>query len=220
MTRVVTKLLALSFAGAAFALPAATAQADELETKTIQADVDGDGNLDQVTLSEISADSQKLVFSVPQGEIAVTIAGDSSFPLQEPRRVDVNGDGQHEVLVAEFVGANTVTFNGWYFDVDRNKIFPTSTPDGSRLKIYEGGGVSAINGYSCVGHPDTGARDLSTVEARLVDTPGDQPVFDGARTTYHVDGGIAREIDRLEFTGVGPDDPRLATEPQSCATAG
>ncbi|ASR35297.1 hypothetical protein BAY61_10150 [Prauserella marina] len=220
MSGSMTRLLAAGAVGvlgvALTATTAATAVADEYESHTVQADVDGDGSLDDVTLTEVSPTSQTLTFALAGGPVEVTIEGDASYPLQQPRPVDVNSDGTHEIMVAEYVGANTVTFNAWYYDPARGKIFPVANPDGSRLQVYEGGGAAARSGYNCFDYPDTGDRDLEALNARLVDSSGEVPLFDGTRIRYHVEDGVAREVQRFEYEAIPGDDPRLDTDPRSC----
>ena len=218
MSSAVKRVLAVGFVGAVFGMSGSViAQADEsFETKTTQADVDGDGRLDGVTLREVSADSQTLTFGLADEQVQITIAGDARYPLQTPRPVDVNSDGSHEVTVPEFIGANTITSNIWRYDVQRGKIFPVSNPDGSRLKVYEGGGASARSGYNCFDYPDTGARDLETLEARMVGTSDGSPLFNGVRTRYHVVYGIATQVKRVEYEAIAGTDPRLDSDPRSC----
>ncbi|MBK1787691.1 hypothetical protein [Prauserella cavernicola] len=216
MTSNVARVIVL---GCATALAAATplsavAQQDDPGTRTIAADVDGDGTLDRVTVRQLDDSTQTLTFEVAGRTVEVTTEGEGFAPLEQPRRVDVNSDGRDEVVLARAVGANTVTFDLWSYDPVRAKIFPVSTPDGARLDVFEGGGVNATSGYTCVDHPDTGARDFVTVNAYRTEAG----TFDGERTTYSVDGDLARQTDRVEFTAVDEDDPVLATEPSSCGT--
>ncbi|MEU3269672.1 VCBS repeat-containing protein [Saccharomonospora sp. NPDC006951] len=224
--RVASRVVAAGFACATLAAASFTAlppaQGQGGETRTTQADVDGDGQLDDVVLKEASANNQTLTFRLASGGSAeVTFEGDTSMPLQPPRPVDVNGDGQDEVVVAEMVGANTLTLNVWSYDVARTKVFPVTTPNGGRLQLFEGGGIAAVTGYGCARlNPGSSGRDLIGVKALIDDPASDAATYTGTRTTYHVTpDGKARTVNRLNVTSVPRDDPALTTDPQACTPA-
>ncbi|QGK71453.1 hypothetical protein GIY23_19785 [Allosaccharopolyspora coralli] len=212
------KLVAVGFAGTLLITPGiAAAQGDEFEEHTVKADVDGDGRADGVTLREVSEDTHALIFGLAGEQIDTTYPGNASFPLQKPRPTDVNLDGSHEVIVTEYVGANTLTFNVRDYD-PASGIRSVSTEDGAPLKLFEGGGVSGNSGYSCL-DDHTGTRELVSVTAHVTSTPDDTPLFSGERVSYLVDNGVATETHRAEFNDVPREDPVMETNPESCGVS-
>lgn len=210
-----TAFTAGSAAGVAFAAdsPAAPAGPGDRETATTYADIDGDGRQNAVTVREVDDNLQTLTFAFADGVVDTSFEADSSTPLQEPRRVDINGDGKDEVMVANAVGANTITFNIWTYEPGEG-IVPLTTSAGAPFELYEGGGVSAINGYSCTA--DHSGSQFVTVEAQLAGTPDDKAVFDGGRITYSVNNNAMTAEARTPIDKAPAKDPVLATDPDSC----
>lgn len=208
---------AAATAAAALTVTAAPALAgpgpDERESVTIYADVDGDGWPNAVTVREVGPQTQTLTFSFGDHVVGTSFTADSSTPLQPPRRVDINGDGTHEVLVAHAVGANTLTFGIWKYEPGQGAVRLT-TSAGGPFDVFEGGGVSAISGYGC--QPVPGGREFVTVNAQLVDAPGNAPRYSGDRTTYSVNLNAVTVESRTPIDHAPPDDPRLATDPATC----
>ncbi|PWV80386.1 hypothetical protein SAMN05421630_109263 [Prauserella marina] len=224
--RVASRLVAAGFACVTLAAASFTAlppaQGQDGETRTAKADIDGDGEPDDVVLKEASANNQTLTFRLASGGSAeMTFEGDTSMPLQPPRPVDLNGDKQDEIVVAESVGANTLTLNVWAYDVTGTKIFPVTTTNGGRLRLFEGGGIAAVTGYGCLPlNPGSSGRDLIGVKALIDDPASDTATYTGTRTTYHVTpDGKARTVNRVNVTSVPRDDPALTTDPAACIPA-
>lgn len=209
----VATVVALTAAAVVSAAGAAAATAQEWETATTYADVDGDGTLNAVTVREVAPDTQTLTFAFPGEVIDTAFAADSRTPLQRPRPVDINGDGRDEVVVASAVGANTVTFNIWKYEPGQG-IVRLTTSAGAPFDVFEGGGAAAIGRYGCVPVP-TG-RHFLTVDAQLVGTEGGQPVYDGERTTYSVNRNATTVETVTPIHRARADDPRLAADPATC----
>lgn len=201
---------AVSAATMAFASEPAATTADEWETVTTQADVDGDGSPNAVTLREVSADTQTLTFAFAEEVIDTSFEADARPPLQQPRVVDIDGDGRDEIMVAQSVGANTITFNIWKYEPGQG-IVRLTTSAGAPFEVYEGGGVASISGYSCNQVP--GGREFVTVNSHTSST---EPVFDGDRITYSVNLNAMTVEARAEIREAPVGDPLLATDPASC----
>jgi hypothetical protein len=198
-------LLALT-AVLAFAAPANAA-----DQVGVQADLNGDGRLDEVTATPVAGDPEQQLLTATVRGVRLTAVTplDSHVGILPLRVVDLNGDGRDEVVVAESVGANTVSFNVWGLF---SGLRPVTGSDGRALKLWEGGGISAHSGYGC--EQADGARQLVTVYARLSDS--EQDVYTGERVTYSVDGGVAFETSRLPVAGPW-DAPGLQVDPLTCA---
>jgi hypothetical protein len=218
----VATVLALTAAAAAyepaiaFASESAIAPrtAQDWETATTYADVDGDGRPNAVTVREVSADTQTLTFAFPEELVQTSFEADAAAPLQQPRPVDINGDGRDEVVVAHAVGANTITFNIWKYEPGQG-IVRLTTSAGAPFEVYEGGGVASIARYGCT--PTPAGRHFVTVNAQLAETPDGELRYDGERTTYSVNRN-ATTVETLTPIHRAPaDDPRLAADPASCA---
>ncbi|MET1074989.1 MAG: VCBS repeat-containing protein [Umezawaea sp.] len=198
-------LLALA-ASATFAVPASAAV-----QATAQADLDGDGVLDTVTAEPIAGtqDEQLLTATIRGLRLTARVPLASHVGIQPLRVVDLNGDGTDEVVVTESVGANTLGFSAWGF---YGGLRPVTEPGGSVLRLWEGGGLSAIDAYGCL--PAGDARALVTVEATLTDWPNG--VYTGTRITSSLAVGVATERARTAVGGPR-DAPGFQVDPADCA---
>jgi len=183
------------------------------EPATVSADLDGIGVNDTVTLAVLPSGQFELSADLGTMTVRAPVGDGTPQPLVDPRPTDVNSDGTDEVLVPEFVGANTLTFHLWAYDPARG-LYETTTPDGAPLAVYEGGGIATRNGYECPADHDGRALDL--VSGSMQGDPGNLR-YDGERVTYLVQDGVATPVYTTPFTGVTVDDPVLATDPASCA---
>jgi hypothetical protein len=184
-------VLALFTAISALAAPG-TASA---ETLTAYADLNGDGTPDQVSVS-VAADNpneQSVIAKIGRRAYVARAPLASEVGVRPLRVVDVNGDGREEVLVTESVGANTEMFTIWSLDSGWR---PVRLADGSPLRLWEGGGISAISRYGCTTY---GPRELNTVSAELVNW--EHGVYVGAVVGYAVSNGIATEMGTMELVG-------------------
>jgi hypothetical protein len=205
--RAIAPLLTLSIAALAFAAPA-TAAADD---NTVRADLNGDGQLDTVLVEPVAdnGDEQRLVATINGIELDATMPMDPYFGVQPLRVVDINGDGWHEVVVTEFVGANTLDQTVWGLFGGLN---PVLGPDLAPLRLWEGGGLSALSRYAC--ESSDGGRQLVTVSAQADDVTFEH--YQGERITYTVHNGVATEVARTEVDGP-QDDPVFEADPDTCA---
>ncbi|MHA6621611.1 hypothetical protein [Pseudonocardia sp. DLS-67] len=209
---------ALAVAGiAATALlagPGAALAQERSDQVSADADLDGDGVADRVTLEKLAPGTQLLRAELPGGPVEARVSGDEALPLIVPFVVDVNGDGRDEMVLGISLGANTTTFEVW--GVDAGRLHAVTTEDGAPWRLYEGGGVSAIGEYGCV--PGTPGRQLRDVQARLDDAASTDgtPRYDGTLVTYAVAGGVAHPAATQPLQDVTRDDPRTQLDPATC----
>lgn len=210
--RSVTVAIVLAMTTSAAFAPASAAPRQD---PSVQADVDGDGHPNTVTVREDSPGKQMLTVDDVDGtDVQAAFPVQDATPLQQPRAVDIDGDGKAEVMVAHAVGANTVRFNIWKYDPDRGLV-PMKTKQGEPFDFSEGSGVTALSGYSCVPNPPR-AREFVTIDAELVSPPGRPAAYSGVRIDYAIDGDTLTPIFRKAID----DEPRihslLVTNPVSC----
>jgi hypothetical protein len=200
-------LLALVAATFAFTTPAA---ADDM---TVRADLNGDGQLDSVTIRPVAGNPnlQRLVAVVGGTTLRATVPLDAyQVGVQPLRVVDLDDDGWDEVVVTETVGANTLSFTVWGLF---GGLRPVVGPDlVTPLRLWEGGGISATSLYGC--EADGGGRQLVLTGGYAIDV--DFEVFQGERVTYTVHNGVAAETSRIEVTSTR-DDPAFQADPAACA---
>jgi len=181
------------------------------ESVTAQADLDGNGAPDTLTLTESGAETQELVATVGGTTARVTIPMDPYFHTAPLRVTDVNADGKSEVIVTEYVGANTLTLSSW--DFDGVHLRELRTPDGQPFQLYEGGGIRAHSGYDC----EQLASGRALVVFNSASDDIDFATYDGDRTWYRVRDGVATPTTRITFTGAEADNPIRDGDPDTCA---
>jgi hypothetical protein len=220
MTRSTINALATAglAAAALLAAPGLAAAQEPTEVVSADADVDGDGVPNRVTLQKVAPGTQLLRVGLAEEFIDARVAGDESLPLIVPFVVDVNGDGRDEMVLATSLGANTNTYEVWSFDDGR--LHAVTTEDGAPWRFHEGGGASAIAAYGCV--PGTPGRQLRTVQLRLDEAASGAGTdrFDGDAVTHVVAGGVAHPAATEPLQDVTRDDPRLHADPATCTPAG
>lgn len=200
---------ALGLFSAVFALaPATAAAAPQLSTVFARADLNGDGVLDQVTLSPASGDPRAQVLTGVVGwrRYSVHLPMDDEFGVQPLRVADADGDGKAEIVVTERVGANTLWFSVWGLG---QRWLPVMNNATEKLYLYEGGGLGAPVGYGC--EVVAGKRQLYTVSGYWVDLEND--VFEGEKINYAVRFGVATAVSSQPLHG-----PRASfdTDPTTC----
>jgi hypothetical protein len=190
--KAIAPALAVFAALFAFGSPAAAATTEY----AAQADLNGDGQLDRVVVKP-TADNpaeQFLVATVGRRNYVARVPVDQPFGVQPLRVSDIDVDGRDEIIVTEVVGANTLWFSVWVLDGGLHQVRLT---DGTPLRLYEGGGRSAVVGYGC---EFTGGRyQLFTVGAELVDE--ENGIYAGERVNYDVVNGVATETRRKQIAG-------------------
>jgi hypothetical protein len=182
-----------------------------------EADVDGDGVANRVTLQEVSPGTQLLRVGMREEFLDARVSVDDALPVIVPFPVDVNGDGRDELVLGLSLGANTTTFEVW--SVDDGLLHAVTTDDGAPWRLHEGGGASAIAGYGCASpRPGASGRQLHVVQAHLDDAAsGDgTPRYDGAVVAFDVAGGVARPTGAVPLQDVTRDDPRTQADPATC----
>lgn len=209
------KALATSLALITAILTLATPANAATDGFTVDADLDGDGRTDRATIEPVVGDPgrQLLTVTIRGDRVATRVTAliplASPFGVRPPRVVDLDADGRDEIVVVESVGANTDGSTAWGLF---GGLRPVTSTDGTPLRLWEGGGISALSRYGC--EPADGARRLVTVAATLVDR--DNLVYAGDRVTYTVTGGVAVETTRQPVTGAR-DDAAFQTDPGACA---
>jgi hypothetical protein len=192
----------------AFAAPAGAAAGESV----VQADLNGDGQLDQVVGKPVPGDPnrQLLVATVGHTNYVADEPVDPDWGIRPMRVVDVNGDGRQEVLVQEVVGMRTDAFSVWGL---HDGFRPVTSPDQNRLLLWEGGAFGdTISRYGCQG--SGGGRQLVTVFAELVDEASG--TYRGQRTVYEVDAGTAEQVSSTPVSGTRDSVATLA-DPGACA---
>jgi hypothetical protein len=176
-------------------------------------DLDGDGRADRVTVGVVEGvpDEQELVAVVRGTRFTARMPLYSSIGVGRLRITDVDDDGRDEVVVTESFGANTVLFTVW--GLHGTGLRAVTTPDGGRLVLAEGGGISALSGYGC--EVADGARRLVVVQGELV-WSSDPLVYQGKRVTYTVHDGVATATSTTPVLA-GKDDPAYRVDPRACA---
>lgn len=210
--RRVTAAVVLALAATGVFAPASAAPRGD---RSIQADVDGDGHPDEVTVQDAAPGAQRLSVDVDGESEDATFSVQGATPAQPPRALDIDGDHKAELLVAHSVGANTVTFNIWKYDPERGLVM-MKTPQGNPFEVSEGGGVSAVSGYSCAPNPPR-TKEFVTLNVELTSSPGQSSLYSGHRINYAVDGDALRPIFDKSINGEPRIHSLLITNPSSCA---
>lgn len=181
----------------------------------VAADLDGDGVDEQVTVAAAGTEKQRIVTTVDGQPLSVSVPGDTMGAVIAPRVTDIDGNGAEELVLTEYVGANTDTFGIWaYMD---GALYSFGTDNGEPVRLYEGGGISARSGYTCeeVG----GVRRLVVLSAQIDDDSWDDPAYTGSWTYYRVEDGTATPSGtEVTFTSVGADSPLLSPDSAACAS--
>lgn len=206
---IMRKTIALTTAVlAAMTAGAGTAAADDVR---VAADLDGDGVDERVTVLAAGTEAQRIVTTVDGQRLSVSVPGDTMGAVVAPRVTDIDGNGAEELVLTEYVGANTDTFGVWaYMD---GALYSFGTENGEALRLYEGGGVSARSGYTC----EDGR--LVVLSARIDDDSWDDPAYTGRWTYYRVeDGTVTPSGTEVGFTSVAADSPLLTPDSTACAS--
>jgi hypothetical protein len=180
---------------------------------TARADLNGDGRTDRVAVREVvgAPDTQELVAVVGGHRFTARVPFHSTVGMSPLRVVDLDDDVRDEVVVTESIGANTDLFTVW--GLSGGVLRAVTTPDGNRLVLAEGGGISALSRYGC--EVVDGRRHLVTVQGELVWT-SDPLVHDGERVTYAVRDGVATATSTTPVLAER-DAPAYQVDPKSCA---
>lgn len=192
------------------AVAPATASAAPVMEHSAQADLNGDGTLDRVVVRAVAGN--------PEEQLLIATVGRTNYVAREefyafeagvqpPRVVDLNDDGRDEVILTESLGNNTDTLSVWGLN---DGWRPVKLPDQSRLRLYEGGGASAINRYGC--EIVNGQRKLVTVSAFI---DWETEIYSGERIVYTVGRGAAEPWLISTVTGAY-GSAVFYTNPQAC----
>lgn len=189
--------------------PAMAQPAPADESRTVHADVDGDGAANAVTVRKVDDTTQVISFALP-GESVMTTAPAEYAVLQTPRVTDVDRDGVAEVAVTIVTGANTQTLRLYKYDPEAGVVAIQRGTEPFTLR--EGGGATARSGYQC---EDTGKGwMLRTVNARYDD---ETAKFDGTSSWFIFHDNSTSRWTMAPFSDVPADDPRLNLDPTTCA---
>lgn len=189
-----------------------TAPASADTRQTAYADIDGDGRRDRVAVQTVDGqpDEQLLTARVRGHRLSASVPLASYNGVQPMRVTDVDVDGRDEVVVTESVGANTDSFGVW--GLRGNALAPVTLADGTPLRLWDGGGISAISRYGCT--DDHEGRKL--VQVNAVATGVDFTVYTGETVVYVVEDGVATETARIPVSGPR-DAPEFQLDPALCA---
>ncbi|MGB3440737.1 MAG: hypothetical protein WBA97_18475 [Actinophytocola sp.] len=201
---IIASVLALAATGFGVTAPSAA-------TRTVYADLNGDGLRDYVTVRTVPGkpDEQLLSARVGARQLTATVPLASPSGVLPMRITDLDTNGRDEVVVTESLGANTLSFGVWgLYDGD---LAPVTLVDGTPLRLWEGGGISAISRYGC--GIDHDGRSLTQTGGVAVDVGF--TIYEGERVTYVVDGSLATETWRSPVRGPR-DDPAFQVNPADC----
>jgi hypothetical protein len=197
--KAVAPLFALFATVSAFAAPAVAAASTPAAQSgyTVDADLNGDGRLDRVSVAPIAGNpsEQSLVATIGRVNYVAHVPVDQPSGVQPLRVTDMNGDGRQEVVVTETVGVNTNWMTVWGMFGGLRAV----TRDGQHpMTLFEGGGNSAISRYGC--EYTSRGRELVDVSAESTDVTFTN--YEGARTTYTItSGGWAVQTSSTYVTG-------------------
>ncbi|RSD17084.1 FG-GAP repeat domain-containing protein [Amycolatopsis eburnea] len=200
----VTAALGLAAAAPALAAPPVTTAAD----------LNGDGELETVTVRQ-TGDDQLISATVDGTSTSIRLPLDSQFGLEALRVADLNGDGRAELIVTRSVGANTTFFSALHFD--GRTLSPVVGPDDQPFSFAEGGGVAAHLGYTC--NPFERGRAFAVVASENDDVsrPTGQFTYSGTRTAYTLRDGALSVQESTPITARPVNDPLLAVDAAGCA---
>lgn len=206
--------------GAMVSAPAAAATPATADTEgdapapsaSVQADINGDGGPELVTLRESGAEHVVSARFADHSYVESAFPADSSGRfLLEPRVADLNRDGTAEIIAATEAGANTVTFTAFTY-VPEQGLVRISDAEGAAFDFHDGGGATARVSYGCYGPDDDGAT-FRIVKAQRSDVDGS---YHGVRTTYALQGDTFVRSGQDAFTGLSEEAPELQADPASC----
>lgn len=200
--------------GGALLVPGGAVAAPPSDEARTEADLDGDGRADPVTLVQVTPESMLLRVGLADRFVDATVPGNARGLA--PRAVDLDADGRAEVLVPGSVGANTVTSTLWGLGPGAG-LRQTTDPGGAPWTVSEGGGASAISGHGCLADHD--GRQVVLVDARLDDGSADPNTYSGTRTALTVANGTATPTSVVPVQRVPRTDPLLQVDPAGCAPA-
>jgi hypothetical protein len=218
MTRTLIRLLTATAVALAAGVATAAPAIAQPAAGTVQGDFDDDGVADQASLVRSPAGGWELRVELATGRVSAALPADDRIPEEGLRVTDLDANAAAEVLAPVSVGANTTTYRVFAYEPDRGLV-PLIHTDGDPFELYEGGGVSAVNGYACP--LDHGEWVLAVVGATLKDggSPGGEPRYEGYRSIYTVADGVVTQIDQTRISDASATDPVLATDPATCAPA-
>lgn len=202
--------------GAALVAPGVSAAgrgSEAPDSTSVQADINGDGGPELITVRERGDDR------VLSARFADHSYVESTFPAEgagrihtDPRVADLGRDGTEELVVTTAAGANTVTLAAFSY-VPGEGLVRVAGADGEPFTFYDGGGATSLTSYACHEPADDGAT-FTTVRAERTEAG-----LDGVRTRYAVERGEVVARGQTEFHGAAEDAPVVQADPASCAPA-
>ncbi|GAA1201102.1 hypothetical protein GCM10009675_17000 [Prauserella alba] len=202
--------------GGVLAVPAAAAaevDGDLPDSASVQADIDGDGGPELITVRERAGDRVVSARFADHSYVESPFAADTAGRLHlDPRVADLGRDGAADLLVTTATGANTLTFAAFTYIPEQGLVRVTGT-DGVPLTFHDGGGATSLASYACHEPGDDGAT-FTTVRAERTDGG-----LYGVRTRYEVERDTVVPRGQTEFHGVAEDAPVAQADPASCAPA-
>ncbi|OLR89779.1 hypothetical protein [Actinokineospora bangkokensis] len=208
-TRAAALTTATAGALALAATPALAAPAAD-----VQADLNGDGTADQVSVAAQSEGTEQKITAVVGGqtyELVIPLSTPDGGVVA-PRAVDVNKDRKAELVVTESVGPDTDTLE--LVDLGPDGLRLLKTPDGNELRFFEGGGTTARAGYTC--KDDFFAGRTFTILFAIAQDDSANPDFIGALASYTSAGGTITPTNQIPIFGVKGDNSQLVVDPTAC----
>ncbi|GAA1242401.1 hypothetical protein GCM10009676_29740 [Prauserella halophila] len=208
-----TTAAVLSGALAAPGVSMADGDRDVPDSASVQADIDGDGGPELITVRDRGDDRVVSARFADHSYVESAFPADVPGRLQlDPRVADLGRDGADDVVVTIATGANTRTLAAFTYLPEQGLVRVTGT-DGVPFAFHDGGGATSAASYTCH-EPVTGGATFTTVRAERTETG-----LDGVRTRYAVRRDTVLLHGRTEFHGAAENAPVVQADPAGCAPA-
>jgi hypothetical protein len=159
----------------------------------LQADMDGDGRPDRVSLAPATDAANQQILAVTLGRLSYVTRLPLFSPSGEvyrPEVVNLDNHGAQELLIAESIGANTVEYTVWSMaDGGLSPVRMVNDTRPFRLSVSESRSVFAR--YHCVDYYPSERRELVSITAELDEGSG---ICSGTVTVYDIFGGVATPL--------------------------
>ena len=156
-----------------------------------QGDVDGDGEVDEVTVG------QDLAVALSGSGRTITSAFETDTSPAPAGSEDVDRDGRAEVFLRTGQGSSTTFLTPFRYD---GRALAPLTLDGEQARLGIGGSATHGDGFSCT--------DAGTLVVRSASSD-DGTTFTVTSTTYRIDGHVLVRTGRTTAQAQGMDDPRV-----------
>ncbi|WP_253826405.1 hypothetical protein [Prauserella aidingensis] len=191
--------------------PAAAGTSAAADSASVQADIDGDGGPELITVRERGDHRVVSARFADHSYVESAFPSDTAGRLHlDPRVADLGRDGTQELVVTTATGANTLTFAAFTY-VPGQGLVRVTDAGGEPFTFHDGGGATALASYACH-EPGAGDATFTTVRAQRTDEG-----LDGVRTRYAVHGDTVVPRGQTVFHDVADDAPVVQADPDSCS---